>query len=146
MKSKLLSRTFNFVINIQLSLSYVMGLWSGCWVMMPSLCRVMTVRVWFISVSNEIVNCYMLCCVLCQTSKTSPTSVNKEGGTGNTLNLQQLWGNGQTDWLELSSLFLALWISGYLVLWSFLGNLCQHQPAMLEYFIIFSKWMQGRDV
>ena len=57
------------------------GVWPGFWVMMlPSLCWVMAGKVCFISVSNEIVNCYVFCCVLCQTSKTSTTSVNKEGG------------------------------------------------------------------
>ena len=79
-------------------------------------------KVWFISVSNEIVNCYVFCCVLCQTSKTSTTtSVNKEGEE------ETVTGAGQQGWLdhyykespELSCLFYIFpgpTITGYLEL------------------------------
>ena len=85
-------------------------------------------------------------CVKLQRPRT--TSVNKEGeeetGTGTGSLTQEI------DWLagwiiimkkrlELSRIFYH-WIFSVMILaWKVV-------PAMLEYFIIFSKWMQGRDV
>ena len=100
-------------------------------VIIPSLWWVRAGKVWFISVSNEIVNCYVFCCVLCQTSKTSTTtSVNKEGEE------EIVTGAGQQGWLDhyykeslelfcLFYIFPGPTITGYLELWSFLGKLCQ---------------------